>query len=124
VLDVAQVGLVKVSLINVTAPLRARARPWTVTLLFTVIEVRARMFPTKTESPRNPRRRRELATVRWPCCRGSWRCTIVRDAARIPYRVSALLRTLVAHRLSRFEGRQVRAGRPRTVVACSGSTPP
>ena len=49
VTEVAQVGLVKVSSINVTAPLRARARPWTVTLLFTLIEVRPRMFPTKTE---------------------------------------------------------------------------
>jgi hypothetical protein len=45
----AQVGLVKVSSSNVTAPVRARARPWTVTLVVTVIEVRARMFPTKTE---------------------------------------------------------------------------
>jgi hypothetical protein len=46
---VAQLGLVKVSLSNVTAPLRARARPWTVALVVTVIEVRARMFPVKTE---------------------------------------------------------------------------
>ncbi len=45
----AQVGVVKVSLSNVTAPLRARARPWTVTPLVTVIEVRARMLPAKTE---------------------------------------------------------------------------
>jgi hypothetical protein len=45
----AHVGFVNVSLFNVTAPLRARARPWTVTLRFTVIEVRARMFPTKVE---------------------------------------------------------------------------
>jgi hypothetical protein len=44
-----QVGLVKVSLSNVTAALRASARPWTVTLLVTVIEVSARMFPRKTE---------------------------------------------------------------------------
>jgi hypothetical protein len=45
----AQVGGVKVSLFKVTAPLRARARPWTVTLLFTVIELRARMLPVKVE---------------------------------------------------------------------------
>jgi len=47
--DSAQVGFVNVSLFKVTAPLRARARPWTVTLLVTVIAVRARMFPAKTE---------------------------------------------------------------------------
>ena len=47
--DVAHVGGVNVSLFKVTAPLRARARPWTVTLRFTVIEVNARMFPTKVD---------------------------------------------------------------------------
>ena len=45
----AQVGLAKVSPFIVTAPFRARARPWTVTPLFTDIEVRARMLPRKTE---------------------------------------------------------------------------
>ena len=45
----SQVGLVKTSLSNVTAPLRARARPWTVTPVVTVIEVSARMLPTNTE---------------------------------------------------------------------------
>jgi hypothetical protein len=47
--DSAQVGFVNVSPIKVTAPLRARARPWTVTLRFTVILVRARMLPTNVE---------------------------------------------------------------------------
>jgi hypothetical protein len=46
---VAQVGLVKWSLINVTEPFRASARPWTVTLFCMVIVVRARMLPTKVE---------------------------------------------------------------------------
>jgi hypothetical protein len=45
----AQAGLVKVSVSNVTAPLRARARPCTVTPVVTVMEVRARMLPAKTE---------------------------------------------------------------------------
>ncbi len=42
-------GRVNTSLFNVTAPFRARACPSTVTPLFTVTEVRARMFPTKLE---------------------------------------------------------------------------
>jgi hypothetical protein len=37
------------SLISVTAPLRANARPWTVTLSLIEIEVNARMVPIKTE---------------------------------------------------------------------------
>ena len=45
----AQLGSVNTSLSSVTAPLRASARPWTVTPLFTVIEVRARMLPTNVE---------------------------------------------------------------------------
>src|SRR4051812_28970485 len=44
-----QLGAVKVSLSRVTAPLRARARPWTTTALWTVIDVRAKMLPTNTE---------------------------------------------------------------------------
>ncbi len=47
--DVAQEGLTNVSSSSVTAPLRARARPCTVTPLFTVIEVKAITLPTKTE---------------------------------------------------------------------------
>lgn len=46
----AQVGLMIVSSSNVTVPLRASARPKRVTRLFIVIEVRARMVPTKFES--------------------------------------------------------------------------
>ena len=46
----AHVGLTKVSWSSVTAALRARARPCTVTLVFTVIELSARMLPRKTES--------------------------------------------------------------------------
>lgn len=42
-------GAVKVSLISVTAPFLAKARPSTDTPLFNVIEVRARMLPTNTE---------------------------------------------------------------------------
>ena len=40
----------KVSVSRVTAAVRARARPWTVTPVVTVIEVRARMVPVKSES--------------------------------------------------------------------------
>ena len=46
---VAQLGWVKVSVSSVTAPLRASARPWTVTPVVTVIDVNARMLPTNTE---------------------------------------------------------------------------
>src|ERR1700716_1211650 len=46
---VAQCTAVIVSLINVTAPLRASVRPATVTPSLTEIEVRARMFPTNTD---------------------------------------------------------------------------
>ena len=42
-------GAVNVSLINVTEPFRARARPCTVTLSSRLIEVRAMMLPTMTE---------------------------------------------------------------------------
>ena len=45
----AQVIELKRSLIRVTAPVRARARPWIVTPLFTVIDASAMMFPRKTE---------------------------------------------------------------------------
>jgi len=45
----AHVGLVNVSSSRVTAPFRARVRPWTVTPVFTPIEVSARMFPTNVE---------------------------------------------------------------------------
>src|ERR1700730_16298789 len=45
----SHVGVVNVSFISVTAPLRARARPCTVTELFTVIDVKARMLPAKSE---------------------------------------------------------------------------
>ena len=45
----SQVGVVKVLLSSVTDPLIARARPWTVTPLVTVIEVKAMRFPAKTE---------------------------------------------------------------------------
>jgi hypothetical protein len=45
----AQVGWRKVSVSNVTAPFRARALPWTVTPVVTVIDVSARMFPAKSE---------------------------------------------------------------------------
>ena len=34
---------------NVTAPLRAKARPWMFAPWVTVIDVKARMFPTKLE---------------------------------------------------------------------------
>jgi hypothetical protein len=44
-----QVDRMIVSLIRVTVPFRARARPFTVTPLFIVMEVRARMVPTKVE---------------------------------------------------------------------------
>jgi hypothetical protein len=46
---VEQVDLVIVSLIKVTSPFRASARPSTVTPSFIVMEVRARMVPTKLE---------------------------------------------------------------------------
>src|ERR1700733_13810054 len=46
---VAQLAAVIVSLISVTAPLRASARPSTVTPLFIEIEVRARMLPAKVD---------------------------------------------------------------------------
>jgi hypothetical protein len=46
---VAQLGLLIVSSSRVTAPLRASARPVMVAACCTVIEVRARMVPTKTE---------------------------------------------------------------------------
>ncbi len=46
---VAQCDGVIVSLIRVTAPLRARARPSTVTLSFIEMDVSARMSPTKPE---------------------------------------------------------------------------
>ena len=46
---VAHVGAVKWSLMSVIPALRARARPWTVTLFCMVIEVRARMLPTNVE---------------------------------------------------------------------------
>ncbi len=36
-----------VSLIIVTAPLRASARPWSVTPLFSAMEVRAKIVPLK-----------------------------------------------------------------------------
>ena len=45
----AHVGLVKTSVSKVTAPVRARARPWTVTPVVTLIEVSARMLPANTE---------------------------------------------------------------------------
>lgn len=43
------VGEMKVSVSSVTAPLRASARPRTVTPVVTVIDVRARMFPANIE---------------------------------------------------------------------------
>jgi len=46
---VSHVGAMNVSLIKVTAPLRARARPRTVTLSFRLIEVRAMTLPTIVE---------------------------------------------------------------------------
>ena len=46
---VAQVGEVIVSSSRVTAPLRASARPSTVSPVFTEIDVRARMLPLKAE---------------------------------------------------------------------------
>ena len=46
---VAQVGEVIVSSSRVTAPLRASARPSTVSPVFTEIDVRARMVPAKAE---------------------------------------------------------------------------
>ena len=46
----AQRGALIVSLINVTLPLRASARPCTVTPLFIEIDVRAMMVPAKTEA--------------------------------------------------------------------------
>src|ERR1019366_3096130 len=46
---VAQCAAVIVSLINVTAPLRASARPSTVTPLPIEIDVKARMLPLKTD---------------------------------------------------------------------------
>ena len=49
-LPVAQLPGLMVSLISVTAPLRASTRPCTVTALFTEIEVRARMLPAKVEA--------------------------------------------------------------------------
>src|SRR5260221_14267120 len=45
----AHVGRTKRSLINVTAPVRASARPCTVTLPLRLIDVSARMLPRKTE---------------------------------------------------------------------------
>ena len=45
----SQVGWRKVSVSRVTAALRARARPWTVTPAETVMELRARMLPVKSE---------------------------------------------------------------------------
>ncbi len=45
----AQVGDVKTSVSNVTAALRASARPWTVTPVVTVIDDSARMLPRKIE---------------------------------------------------------------------------
>ena len=45
----AQCAAVIVSLIRVTLPLRASARPCTVTPLFSEIDVRARMLPTKAD---------------------------------------------------------------------------
>jgi hypothetical protein len=45
----AQPASVKVSSSRVTAPVRARARPWTVTLLSTVTEAWARIVPTNTD---------------------------------------------------------------------------
>ena len=45
----AQLGAVIVSSMRVTSPLRASARPAMVTPLFTVIDVRARMVPVKSE---------------------------------------------------------------------------
>ena len=45
----SHVGALKVSVSRVTAPVRARARPCTVTPVVTVIEVSARMLPTNTE---------------------------------------------------------------------------
>ena len=43
----AHVGVVNVSLMSVTAPLRASRRPWIVAPLFALIDVSARMLPTK-----------------------------------------------------------------------------
>ena len=48
-LDVAQVGRVIVSLIRVTSPFRASARPLNVTALFMVMDVRAMIVPAKLE---------------------------------------------------------------------------
>jgi hypothetical protein len=45
----AQVGRVTVLLSRVTAPLRARRRPWMFAPEVAVIEVRARIVPTKVE---------------------------------------------------------------------------
>ena len=45
----AQLASVKVSLSSVTAPVLARTRPWTVTLLLTVIEMWASTVPTNSE---------------------------------------------------------------------------
>ena len=45
----SQVDATKVSSSSVTAPLRANARPCTVTFVVTLIEVRAKMLPTKLE---------------------------------------------------------------------------
>ena len=44
-----QVGRRNVSSSSVTAPVVARARPWTVTPVVTVTEVRARIVPVKSE---------------------------------------------------------------------------
>ena len=47
--DGQETGLVTVSLIRVTSPFLASARPLSVTPLFVVMDVRARMVPTKVE---------------------------------------------------------------------------
>jgi hypothetical protein len=44
-----QAGVVKTSVSRVTEPMRARARPWTVTPVVTDIDVCARIVPTKLE---------------------------------------------------------------------------
>lgn len=47
--SVAQKGAVTVLVSNVTAPLRASSRPSTVAVVFAVIEVKARIVPTKVD---------------------------------------------------------------------------
>jgi hypothetical protein len=47
--NAVQLDVVNVSLMSVTSPFRANARPWTVTPFASVMDVRARIVPTKVE---------------------------------------------------------------------------